>query len=417
MDENIFLAKNPWLSGRLPGAPVFARPLYSRALDLARRPRILFIFGPRRSGKTTLLKELARRLITEKTADPKRIFYLDLDTMDCGDVLSRPGTLLELCRIQPSAPPEELTYILIDEVQRLPDPGLLLKSLYDLDLPLRIVVTGSSGFRLQASVRQHLVGRSTSLFLYPLSPPEIPLNDSYLRWGGYPEVLLAENDAARQEYLADMWAAYVDREIGGFLHVQKVDHFKAFAELLAEQVGQLVNLNELANTLQISRDTAGRYLSYLQQTFLIRDLRPYTRNRRGELSKMPKVFFTDPGLLNLLAGHGGEIPASGKGALCENATEIILRTFDRDLFFWRTDRGAEVDFVWRPKSGILPIEVKAGSMQQPRITRGYRRFLQVYNPLKGIIINESLDQEAEFEGTTVRFVPLNTLPEILRTYS
>lgn len=416
MDDNIFRAKNSWRSGRLPAAPFFKRTIYQLALDLVQQPRILLVFGPRRSGKTTLLKELARLLISKKSVEPKRIFYFDLDTMDCGDVLNRPGTLLEFCGIRPESPPEELIYVLIDEVQRLPDPGLFLKALYDIELPLRIVVTGSSGFRLQIGTRQSLVGRSTSLFLYPLSPPEIPLDYSYLRWGGFPEVLLAENDASRQEYLADMWAAYVDKEIGGFMHVQKVDRFKAFTQLLAEQAGQLVNLNELSNTLQISRDTAGRYLSFLQQTFLIRDLRPYTGSRRGELTKMPKVFFSDPGLLNLLAGHGGEIPAAVKGGIWENAVEIILRHFGGDLFFWRTDRGAEVDFVWRHKGEIIPVEVKAGSMQHARITRGYRSFLQTYKPLRGIIVNESFDKEAVFEGTSVRFVPLVSLPSILMAY-
>ncbi len=406
MDKSIFIAKNPWLSGRLPAPPRFSRPLYDTVLDLSRKPRVLLVFGPRRAGKTTLLKELARRLIVSQQADPGRIFYLDLDTMNCADTLSSPGALLAFCGIDPVRPPDNLVYVLIDEVQRLKEPGILLKALYDLELPLRLIVTGSSAFGIRVKARQSLVGRSTSLFLWPPAPPEIPLNDFYLEWGGFPEVILAENDAERQDYLADMWSAYVDREIGGFLRVQKMNRFSSFTQILAAQVGQLVNLNELSGTLGLGRDTVARYLSYLQESFLVRNLRPFTTNRRGEMTKMPKVFFTDLGLLNLLSGHTGSIPPSFRGFVCENAVEIVLRTSGDDLFFWRTDRGAEVDFIWKKGDELVPIEVKATAMVRPRITRGYRNFLKAYKPRKGLVVNDSLDTEIEVEGTQVHFIPL-----------
>ncbi len=410
MDKNIFVAKNPWLSGRLPVPPVLPRPVYDNILNLAQQPRMLLIFGPRRAGKTTLLKELARRLITYQQVDPKKVVYLDLDTMNCQDVLSSPGSLLKFCNIDPIRPPRDMTYILIDGIQRLDEPGLLLKAMYDLDLPIRLIVTGSSAFGLRAKVRQSLVGRSSSLFLWPLAPPEIPLDDTYLKWGGFPEVRLAPDDATRQEYLADMWAAYTDREIGGFLKTQKLERFRLFTELLAGQVGQLVNLNELANTLGVSRDTLARYLAYLQKSFLVRDLRPFTTNRRGELTKMPKVFFSDPGLLNLLSGHPGNAIRNFSGSVYENIVEIILRGIGGNLYFWRTERGAEVDFVHQREGHIIPVEVKAAAMSRPRISRGYRNFLKTYHPGMGVVVNESLDQEIKIEGTRVRFMPMKELP-------
>ncbi|MBW2109007.1 MAG: AAA family ATPase, partial [Deltaproteobacteria bacterium] len=164
-----------------------------------------------------MLRELARRLVSTQKALPDQVFYLDLDTMDCVDVLSDVRSLFDFCQIDPIRPPQDLIYILIDEIQRLEDPGLLLKALYDMELPIRLVVTGSSAFGLKVEARQSLVGRSRALFLWPLSPPEIAFDQQYITWGGFPEVLLAKNDAERQEYLANMWAAYVDREIGGFL--------------------------------------------------------------------------------------------------------------------------------------------------------------------------------------------------------
>ncbi len=330
--------------------------------------------------------------------------------MDCQDVLRRPGILLEFCKIDPVSPPHSLTYILIDEIQRLDEPGLFLKAVYDLDFPIRLVVTGSSAFGLRAKVRQSLVGRSSSLYLWPLAPPEIPVNDSYMEWGGFPEVRLANDDAARQQYAADMWAAYIDRDIGGLLRIHKMSRFRQFTELLAGQTGQLVNLNEFAATLGVSRDTLSRYLAYLQDSFLVRELRPFTSNRRGELTKMPKVFFIDPVLLNLLSGHPGYGTSHFKGSLYENVVEIVLRGWGGKLFFWRTDRGAKVDFVVQQGECLIPVEVKAAALTRPRLSRGYRSFLRAYRPQTGIVVNDTLKYEMMVEDTRVHFLPLEQLP-------
>jgi predicted AAA+ superfamily ATPase len=369
-------------------------------------------------GKTTLLKELARRLIVAQETLPERIFYFDLDTMDCLDLLSSPRALMDFCNLSVTSPIDQpLTYLLLDEVQRLKEPGLFLKTLYDLELPLRVTVTGSSSLDLRTRVRQSLVGRSTSLHLWPLTPPELPMERPYLNWGGFPEVVLAPDDLRRREYLADMWAAYVDRELGGFLHLQKTDRFRDFAVLLADQVGQMVNLNEMASTLTLSRDTLVRYLSYLEDTFLIRVLRPFIGNRRGELTKMPKVFFTDLGLLNLLSGATGGDSSRQTGPRLENAVEIILRSLPGDLYFWRTDRGAEVDFIRRSGNQLLPVEVKAGAIKQARVSRGYRNFIKTYEPPVGWIINGSLNQETVLEKTRLLFMTPDQLPEKIKTLS
>jgi uncharacterized protein len=415
MDINIFQAKNPWRRGQIPDPPRLVRPLFAEAFRLCREKRFLLLFGPRRVGKTTLLRELARRLIVEQKTSADRVYYFDLDTMDCLDLLSSPRSLLDFCQIPPTASPDQpKTYLLLDEVQRLKEPGLFLKALYDLDLPVRVTVTGSSSLALRTRVRQSLVGRSTALHLWPLAPPEIPLDPDFLRWGGFPEVVLARDNLARQEYLADMWAAYVDRELGGFLHLQKIDRFRDFTSLLADQVGQLVNLNEMAGTLALSRDTLVRYLSYLEDTFLVRVLRPFLGNRRGELTKMPKVFFTDLGLLNLLSGlTRGESPRE-TGRRLENAVEIVLRNGPGDLFFWRTDRGAEVDFVLQSANQLLPVEVKAGALRQARVSRGYRNFLKTYEPPLGWIVNGSLSQETKIEKTQLFLLTPDQLPEKIK---
>jgi predicted AAA+ superfamily ATPase len=104
------------------------------------------------------------------------------------------------------------------------------------------------------------------------------MDDRFLQWGGLPEIVLAQDDARRQQLLAEMWAAYVDREIEPRARGETVSRFRSFAELLAGQVGQLVNLNELANTLDASHAWVSRYLDFLERTYLVRVLRPFSGN-------------------------------------------------------------------------------------------------------------------------------------------
>jgi predicted AAA+ superfamily ATPase len=239
------------------------------------------------------------------------------------------------------------------------------------------------------------------------------MDDRFLQWGGLPEIVLAQDDARRQLLLAEMWAAYLDREIAPRARGETVSRFRSFAELLAGQVGQLVNLNELANTLDVSRGWVSRYLDFLERTYLVRVLRPFSGNRRSEITKTPKVFFSDLGLRNLLAGSLGEAVVPDQAHRMENAVEILLRRAGGRLHFWRTVHGAEVDFVWQCRRDLIPIEVKCKRFTRPAVSRGYRSFLKQYQPSHGLIVNQGLDAQIEIGGASVRFVKLQDLPPLL----
>jgi predicted AAA+ superfamily ATPase len=187
--------------------------------------------------------------------------------------------------------------------------------------------------------------------------------------------------------------------------------------LLALQTGQLVNLNEMANTLAVSRDTLSRHLSYLENTFMVRILRPFVGNRRGELTKMPKIYFADPGIRNLLAGRlTSGLTQADRGPLLENLVEILLRLDSRTegLFFWRTSSGAEIDFVWQAGGELYAVEVKAAALTRPTITRALGSFLKTYRPRRAAVVNMGLCTQIEREETRVLFLTpdrLASLPE------
>jgi len=413
MDEALYLAQNPWKTGRIPEPPALARVAAGRLEADLDRPEILILLGARQTGKTTLVREMARRILAAGRARPEFLHYFDLDTMRCEDILSTNRSLIDFLGIAAGDRDAPRRIVLIDEIQRLENPGLFLKSVYDLGLPIKLVATGSSSLEIRSRVRESLAGRSIRHQLWPLSPeesrgtPHEP-TDSYMQWGGFPAVVLAGNDADRQLVLANLLASYMDRDIVEFLRVENVAAFSSFLKLLAAQVGQLVNLNEIANTIGISRDTLSRHLAYLEGTFMARILRPFTGNRRTELTKMPKIYFADLGLRNLLAGRlAGPLAPADRGCLFENLVEIILRQDPRteDLSFWRTRGGAEVDFVWRVRGELHAIEVKASPLAHPRVPRSLASFIKAYGPRRAAVVAPRADGEILSNGTKVLFLP------------
>lgn len=414
MDEMIFLAKNPWRQDKSPAPPKLKRALFEPFERDLRRPEILLLLGARQTGKTTLLIEMARRAVANGLCLPENLYYFDLDTMRCQDILATNRSLLDFLKIQPGAKKEAQRLVLIDEIQRLENPGLFLKSVYDLHLPIKLVVTGSSTLEIRSRVRETLAGRSLRHFLWPLTPQEcrgtrFEEMDTYLRLGGFPAVVLEDDEARRRTMLANLLAAYLDRDIVQFLRVENVQAFTTFLQLLAGQIGQLANLNEMSNTLAVSRDTLSRYLSYLENTFMVRILRPFVGNRRGELTKMPKVYFADLGFRNLLAGRlNGKIGPADRGPLIENLVEILLRQDPRtdSLFFWRTRGGAEVDFVWRVRGGdLFAVEVKGTFLSRPSVPRSLAAFVKAYRPKRAALVAPGATGQAVWYGTEILFLP------------
>jgi len=424
MDEMLFFAKNPWKQGRIPEPPKLNRSLFDPFEEDLQRPEILILLGARQTGKTTLLLEMARRAITRGICLPENLYYFDLDTMRCQDVLASNRSLMDFLKLGPEDGGAPRRLVLIDEIQRLDNPGLFLKSVYDLHLPIKIAVTGSSTLEIRSRVRESLAGRSIRHFLWPLTLEEcrgtdFEAIDTHLQLGGFPAVVVEESDVRRHSLLANLLASYLDRDIVEFLRVENVRGFNAFLQLLAGQTGQLVNLNELANTLALSRDTLSRYLAYLENTFMVRLLRPFLGNRRGELTKMPKVYFADLGLRNLLAGRlTARLTPADRGPLLENLVEILLRLDPRteDLFFWRTRGGAEVDFVWRVRGGdLFAVEVKGSPFSRPSVPRSLSAFIKSYHPKRAALVAPGASGEAMCNGTPVLFLPPERVTSIAQT--
>ena len=320
--------------------------------------KIHIIYGPRQAGKTTVLKSIAEKLIQE---DQKPLF-LNCDLKEHISVINT-TSITDLTKLL-----KDNTHILIDEAQRLDNPGLTLKIIYDEFPTIKVLATGSSSFKLKNQLSDALTGRYVDFNLYPLSFQEI-INETntpsmilkqsanqlltpILLYGLYPGVYTEKTSDLKQKFLEKIIESYLFNDILSFHKIKYSDVLLNLTRALAYQIGSEVNENELSKRLKVDRKTVVKYLDLLEQTFVIIKVYPFSKNPRREIGRNYKVYFIDLGLRNALIGdfHPLEV-RQDLGSLWENfiAIERIKKSANENASlkynFWRTFSGAEVDWI------------------------------------------------------------------------
>jgi predicted AAA+ superfamily ATPase len=176
-------------------------------------------------------------------------------------------------------------------------------------------------------------------------------------------------------------------------------------------------LKEVSSTLGINHRTLEHYLSALENTFVIKFVRPFFTNIRKELTKMPKIFFADNGMRNLALKYFAEFRDNrDKGELLENfVLSSLLKKGNITVNYWRTKDKSEVDFICRDYYGnIIPVEVKASELRKPEIGKGLRSFIEKYNPDRAFLLNISLEEKIRLENTQIEFLPPYALERIFQ---
>jgi predicted AAA+ superfamily ATPase len=211
----------------------------------------------------------------------------------------------------------------------------------------------------------------------------------YLRFGGYPEAVLAPPDE-RRILLRELLSNYIRKDVAGYQRIENIAGFNNLVRLLASQIGSQVNRSELATTLRLNGETINRYLDILEGTFVLKLVTPWFTNPRKEVSKMPKVYLTDPGMAIAADARSTEATPYDllNGHAVENAAYSSLAGIFavEDIRYWRTTGGAEIDFIIECDTRRLPVEVKfTGTI--PTEPVAMRNFKATYPETKrGIII-------------------------------
>ncbi len=312
--------------------------------------KVLIILGARRVGKTRLIKDF---LQTQEEGS-----YLQLNGEDINDVLLlQERSVRNYKRLL-----AKVKLLVIDEAQHIPDIGLILKLIVDSIEGIKVLVTGSSVFNLSNNLGEPLVGRKTTLFLFPLAQKELAQFEDHkqtkenleqrLLFGAYPELEQYEDWREKEEYLYEIVNSYLLKDILMFDGIRNSDKIYDLLRLIAFQIGNEVSLPELGSQLQISKNTVERYLDLLTKVFVLYKLNGFSLNLRKEITKSSRWYFADNGIRNALIKNFNRLNnRTDTGDLWENylASERIKKQhYDQmraNNYFWRTYDQQELDWL------------------------------------------------------------------------
>ena len=336
-----------------------------------------FLFGPRGTGKSTWLQE----------ALPEAL-YLDLLQPDSyRELSSRPERLRELVNAEPPDRP-----VIIDEIQRVPELLTVVHALIERDRERRFALTGSSARKLRRGGVDLLAGRAVRETLHPFMAAELPDFDfdRSLRIGLLPLVVAAPEPLKVLDAYANL---YLDEEIRFEGWARQVGDFARFLEAVSFSHAAVLNVSEVARECEVQRKTAAGYVEVLEDLLLAFRVPVFTRRARRKTSAHPKLYLFDSGVFRTLRPSG---PLDRReeidGAAFEGLVAQHLRAWiaysgsDSRLYFWRTAKGAEVDFVVYGSDGFWAIEVKNSAKVRPLDLRGLRSFRHDYPECSAMLL-------------------------------
>lgn len=366
---------------------------------------ILAVVGPRQSGKTTLLRHIFEGL--------ENAVFLDFEDRQTLELFTEDLPLFIDLHVKGNK------YLFIDEFQYAKDGGKNLKHIYD-HLPVKIIISGSSASGMSVHGIKYLVGRIFVFNLFPFSFEEflshkeksllgsmksgrklsmplirrmMPLFHEFCLFGGYPRVVLAEDDEERETVLKNIYNIYFLKEVKEILQLSEDYKLSRLIHALALQTSSILNYNELCDISGFNYPDLQKHLNILEKTFICQRYRPFYTNKRTELVKAPKVFFFDTGFRNMAIRNFQPLrDRADKGALYENFVASELTKKGIEFRYWRTKSKAEVDFVLERDGSVLPIEVKSG-MRKPVLSKSFHSFLERYKPKRSVVLSESLWEE------------------------
>lgn len=323
--------------------------------------KVIILYGPRRSGKTTLIRHLFKE---------KKISCLYLNCREQ--------------RIQQEIIPDSLKLktiigshlnIIFDEAQYLENPGEVFSVMIDTFPNLNIIASGSSSFALSGKVQEPATGRNLPYYLFPLSYHEIQKHypatdinfylDHSLRFGSYPEIFHYTTIDEKIHYLQVLTEDYLYKDILDFDRVKQSRKLRELLIALSLQIGQEVSYSELANTLSIDRKTVEYFIDLLEKTYVIFRLYGFSRNLRSEINRKVKIYFYDVGVRNALINNFNQLNIrSDCGPLFENyfVSEMVKQNINKlyksNFYFWRTYDQKEIDLILEKEGKLIGFECK-----------------------------------------------------------
>lgn len=326
--------------------------------------KVLVVYGPRQAGKTTSIEHY----ISENGLTSETLIFNGDETVDRDLLADASAEKLKLLIGKKKV-------VFIDEAQKIPEIGIVLKRFYDKIKDVQVIASGSSSDELAQKTEEPLTGRKFECVLLPLSFSELagassPIDEMRqlerrLMFGSYPDVVTHVGDEVSR--IREIGKGYLYKDILKYEEIKRPELIDKLLRALAFQIGQEVSFSELAQVVGSDPKTVSKYIDVLEKAFIVFKLGSYSRNLRNELKKSRKVYFYDLGIRNYILGDWRALNLRGSdevGHIWENyfiserRKYIMSYTPETRMFFWRTQQRQEVDLIEETASGLSAYEVK-----------------------------------------------------------
>ncbi|MCD4793537.1 MAG: ATP-binding protein [Bacteroidales bacterium] len=385
------------------------RTIYLTKIEQALKTNpIIALIGARQVGKTSLMN-----MINVSGAK----LFLNGQNPEISEIFQSFSTLEKYLQINLHKQLEATLFI--DEFQFISGVSTMMKLLTDKYNKLKIIVSGSSSIDIHQQVKESLAGRIRIIPVYSLSFEEYILFNNkqlyekylqysiednpkiidkqiqlllneYLIYGGLPKIALTTQYEEKIKLLQDILQTYLLRDVRSYIRNEDFTGFNKMLQLLAAQIGNQVNINELSKLSKISYRKCEEYISLLEQMYILKLISPFSTNKRKEITKMKKVYFYDLGMRNMIYNSFNDIDIRvDKGAVFENFTflELSKHLMLSEIKYYRTKDGLEVDFIVNDFFKIIPVEVKYKDFEKAQSLKNINDFEKIQSFENAYIIN------------------------------
>lgn len=345
---------------------------------------VIVLHGARQVGKTHILLYIQNWLEERK----KKVFFYDLELPELLEILNLGINSFLLNLSNQGYKEGDDVFVLIDEIQYLDNPSSFLKIIADHNKNVHLIVSGSSSFDIKSKFSNSLAGRTIEFEVFPLTfkeflefkKTEYKFSKSnlssaavlafkkyfyeFIKFGGYPRVVLENDEIKKKKYLIQVIDTYIRKDVRDLANITDIKKFNGMLKILASQSGQILNMPSLSRETNLSLPTLQKYLSILEETYVIKLIAPFSNSPSVEISKNPKIFMYDSGLQSILWLNNFQGTLIGSVFETNIFGELAKKYGRNNVHFWRNKQQKEIDFIIELDNlKMLPIEVKTNFAQ------------------------------------------------------
>lgn len=392
---------------------------------------ISVLAGVRRGGKTYLLYQIADRL--RKSIPPENIIYVNLEDDRLYPLTGHEiGDILTVYRQNFKASESHKVYLLLDEVQNIPDWERTLRRLHDRERNLKIIITGSNAHLLSSEIASSLRGRTLTHIVYPFSFKEIlkardipfetgkirlsrkknvilRLMNEYIEQGGFPQVVF---EKTKVELLREYYRSIMYRDIIERHSIRNIALFENFLKLTVQNMSSRFSFGKTADVLKsigykVSKNTLIEYLKFIENAFLAFETPVFSYTVKDQLQHPRKIYLIDTGLRNAVSFRF----TGDTGRLAENIVFVeLMRRHGREIYHWKDPQGHEVDFVIRKDFHVSQLIQVCWVLKDDKIFKreinALIKAMKEFRLTSGLILTEDMYEDRKIDGSSIQFRPL-----------